>query len=344
MSDICGAGCVALKNHNPRSPSEQNHGDDLAWCTENEEKWFAHHSGLTTPYYIMGEDGPEKTELGRRFLGIHAMIKRLDDILCDHLNQEWLPTQIKQHTETRDRILVELEALGKDPADLKIQEVETRAREVLAESFLPNVLDSFVGRLTEGLFPENFDADQLSSHFERVRARVAFKTQLQVKIVAVPEEVRRLFRNALDEKFSSDTTGDVQLHRLNHFKDALDRRIGDSLNEQTRRFQNICTTNLHSLCEVRGLAMDSKRICNVYQDCLMEFILLPLLEHDPNDTRYTGQVSLPFLSAVLVGEQDDTIFVEHTNQANQRALKKQQLQEQEQVLALYRQLLTTSAQ
>ena len=80
-------GFVAVKNRNSRSKTKK---EDLSGCWSTESAWFAKESAFR---HGEKENTAVAAELSDR-LGLCALLKKIDNVFCKHLNEHWVPKEV----------------------------------------------------------------------------------------------------------------------------------------------------------------------------------------------------------------------------------------------------------
>jgi hypothetical protein len=249
------AGFVALVNRSQQNRRLRDHTLDDA--LEHEMKWFLTRSGMTkfgaVSQATTGDDqttgaAPALNELGKRKLGLPALVGKIDTMIRRFMSEDYIPREIEKQQVKAEAKRVELEALGIKP-DL----AQTHSRGCGGSEFLPQPhhahyekaerlpaqvvtasatekVNKFLLQHIESLdftcsVPKSeFDQfNKARSRLERSQLRLQLEQSVMESICATDEQgqgsaIARGVINAVLEgitaQFNSDREGDVQLARF----------------------------------------------------------------------------------------------------------------------------------
>ena len=295
-------GCVAVvnRNVNARITTPYTLEEQLAV----EQKWFRgsgmsvahadHKNFLQQPLSQAGDEDwehplPELSELGRKRLGLPALLDKIDLVFRQHLNKEYVPSKIQEQQVYLNGLLAQMLALGTDPAKLTLNQLFDHAYELLTPVLTPNHAEAMCNEAVDLFHVAEAKADLTT--FETVLHFKELKHKLWENLCLFPLFsgnssngqpclLLKLMSDKVANSFSSDTESNIQLHRFPLFQLLLCRSLERRMQAVVEEFVTETQETLTQL--FRRFRSDPSNHADLLKkaliSCMLEFLVVPSLE------------------------------------------------------------------
>jgi len=243
-------GFVALKNRNTRRVGG---AFSLEEQREDEEKFFT--GKLERP-----GDLKEK-------IGLDALIKKIDTLICMHLSASWVPGELQKLASQREVLQGKIWNLGIAPEEMSFAQLNEAVSVVFQEQFTFQKIDEL--------------CEEIAAHIPKIPAGSSYTSKVLTKNLAIKsfynliesgelvEHVETNLTNLVKESFDNSVCGDIKLNRFTQLRDELLCNLKICINEVGKNVNKRSAEKVLCGCNNMNYFLGIK-------DFLTETILLPI--------------------------------------------------------------------
>lgn len=265
-------GFVAVVNRNTKSRSQKTLS--LSDQNNNEINWFV------SSFLNEKERTPQTDTEILKNVGLDALIRKMDTVLCEQLGKDWIPKRLEEIEKKREEIQQKIDLLGTDPKKLSV-EVLSKFLETKLKVIFPKKSQEICEEVLESVLPFPIESVDESSYDCTLKAG-DFREKVD-KVIRTGQIYERIIdntRDAIKLCFENDTQGSIQLHRFGVIKDVFIGSLTSIATEHHKKLAIALTESsevFFMLCRREPFSYLSRDILKYsLSRCVHEFLTIPL--------------------------------------------------------------------
>jgi hypothetical protein len=229
---------------------------DLQAQEIEELEYFKRNLSLKSGFVVSSgksKDCKELSSKGAECFGLEALTRKIDQVFCKHIAQEWVPKELQKMKIQKAKVHDELKALGTDPAQLTMEEVLAATDEWLNATFfgrgefskICQNVQEFAACFCKDAIETAYDfcgqiSADVDSHIMTVirRRNVLQKISALIGSGSLVQRVQEIIIALLQSTFSKYAVSEpVRLNRFDAVLKLIVKGVEEELNKAAAHFQ-----------------------------------------------------------------------------------------------------------
>jgi hypothetical protein len=223
---------------------------------------------------VVSPDAIELNEVGKRSLGLDALLSQIDSVITGHISMSWLPGKLNEYEVSRVELVSEIAKLGRPPGELKLVEILSALDKELDdkfsnEDFNNSLLPAIRADIIE-LVTTDFQAG--NTLLESIREKKFMKKKLVASGDGLTSRITQLLVSRLKICYDDCNKDDINLARFVSTRDLMIATLTTMVERQRGIFLSTLPDLIDNYFSINSLATLTLAI----EVLIVELLVLPI--------------------------------------------------------------------